>query len=107
MANNLSRRIPEIEDMQREHQYITPEPMVQSKGYNMNFYTNLKDVLGETLWATYQKTNDITGGELGRAMENAYYNIDIQKGDYGVSLEKNAYIDDLPQDYKLTLSKRF
>ena len=35
------------------------------------------------------------------------YIININSGDYGLQFEKNAYIDNMKQDYKLTLSKRF
>lgn len=99
MANNLGRMMP------RENR--TVEPVRKIGNYNVEFNTNLKDVLGETLWSTYQKTNEITGGVLGQALEDSYYGINIDSGDYGLQFEKNAYIDDMKQDYKISLSKRF
>ena len=45
--------------------------------------------------------------EIGVLDNNGYTVLDIKSGDYGMSFEKNAYIDDIKQDYKLTLSKRF
>ena len=108
MANNLlSRQIPAINTMQSQNQNIPDEPDYQHGDVKMNFFSNRKDVLGESLWATYQKTNTMTGGALERAIDDSYYNINIHSGDYGISFEKNAYIDDMKQDYKLTLSKRF
>ena len=99
MPFNLGRMMP------RENS--TVEPIRKIGNYNVEFNTNLKEVLGETLWSTYQKTNEITGGALEQALEDSYYNIDISSGDYGLQFAKNAYIDDMKQDYKVTLSKRF
>ena len=108
MANNLlSRNIPAINTMQSQNQNIPDQPDYQSGDVKMNFFSNLQNVLGESLWETYQKTNTITGGALNRALEDSYYNFDANIGDYGIYIEKNAYIDDMKQDYKLTLSKRF
>ena len=75
--------------------------------YKVDFFSNLKDVLGDTLWDTYQKTNTITGGALTEAVKDSYFNIGVDSKDYRLQLEKNAYMDDSKQDYKLTLSKRF
>ena len=105
MANNSLQR--GFDDIQGQHQSQPVEPDYQSGDVKMNFFTNLKDVLGDSLWETYQRTNTITGGALNRAIEDSYYNFDTNIGDYGVSLEKNAYTDDMKQDYKITLSKRF
>lgn len=105
MANDsLSRG---FENIQGEHKVEPVEPDYQAGDVKMNFFSNLKDVLGDTLWETYQKTNTITGGALNKALEESYYNFDTNIGDYGVSIEKNAYMGDRKQDYKLTLSKRF
>ena len=75
--------------------------------YKVDVSSNLRDVLGETLWDTYEKTNTLTGGALDQVVQDSYYNINIDSGDYGLQFEKNTYIDDMKQDYKLTLSKRF
>ena len=75
--------------------------------YQIDFSSNLRNVLGETLWDTYEKTNTLSGGALDRVMQDSYYNINIDSGDYGLQFEKNAYIDDMKQDYKISLSKRF
>ena len=99
MPFNLGRMMP------RENK--TVDPVRKIGNYNVEFNTNLKEVLGETLWSTYQKTNEITGGALEQALEDSYYNIDISSGDYGLQFAKNAYIGDMKQDYKVTLSKRF
>jgi len=105
MANNSLQR--GFDDIQSQNQSQPVETGYQAGDVKINFFTNLKDILGDTLWETYQKTNTITGGALNRAVEDSYYNFDANIGDYGVSLEKNAYIDDMKQDYKITLSKRF
>ena len=105
MANNsLSRGFDTI---QTNNMTAPIEPDYRVGDVKLNFFSNLKNVLGDTLWETYQKTNTVTGGALNKAIEDSYYNFDANIGDYGVSLEKNAYIDDMKQDYKLTLSKRF
>ena len=105
--NLLSRQIPAVQNIQRENVTIPEAPDYQVGDYDVNFYTNLRNVLGETLWGAYEKTNTITGGALDKAVNDAYFNISVGSGDYGLQFEKNAYIDDLKQDYKLTLSKRF
>ena len=105
MANNSLQR--GFDDIQGQHKTMPAEPDYQSGDLKLNFFSNLKDVLGDSLWETYQRTNTITGGALSRAVEDSYYNFDANIGDYGISLEKNAYIDDMKQDYKITLSKRF
>ena len=46
MPFNLGRMMP------RENR--TVEPVRKIGNYNVEFNTNLKDVLGETLWSTYQ-----------------------------------------------------
>ena len=102
--NSLSRGFNTI---QGQHQSNPVEPDYQTGDVKMNFFSNLKDVLGDTLWETYQKTNTITGGALSKAVEDSYYGFDTNIGDYGLSFEKNAYMDDIKQDYKITLSKRF
>ena len=105
MANDsLSRGFHAI---QGQHKINPAAPDYQAGDLKLNFFSNLKDVLGDTLWETYQKTNTVTGGALEKAIEDSYYNFDANIGDYGVSFEKNAYIDDMKQDYKITLSKRF
>ena len=75
--------------------------------YQIDISSNLKEVLGETLWDTYEKTNTLSGGALDRVMQDSYYNINVNYEDYGLQFEKNTYIDDMKQDYKVTLSKRF
>ena len=99
--------MPEMERVQQEN-IITPKsPDYKVGDYEVNFFSNLKDVLGETLWSTYEKTNTITGGALERAVQDSYFNVNVSSGDYSLQLEKNALINDMKQDYKLTLSKRF
>lgn len=105
MANNSLQR--GFDDIQGQNQSIPETPTFQSGDAKLNFFTNFKDVLGDSLWETYQRTNTITGGALERAIDQSYYNVDFNVGDYGISVEKNAYIDDMKQDYKFTLSKRF
>ena len=107
MDNNLTRKMPELARVQSENVIVPEAPDYEIGDYDVNFYTNLKNVLGETLWGAYEKTNTITGGALDKAVQDSYFNISVGSGDYGLQFEKNAYIDDLKQDYKLTLSKRF
>jgi len=105
MANDsLSRG---LDNIQSQHRTTPIQPDYKAGDVKLNFFSNLKNVLGDTLWETYQKTNTITGGALEKAIEDSYYNFDANIGDYGISIEKNAYIDDMKQDYKVTLSKRF
>ena len=105
MANDsLSRGFSDIE---ARHRVDPVSPDYEAGDLKVNFFSNLKDTLGDTLWDTYQKTNTLTGGVLGEALEKSYYNIDANIKDYGLSLEKNSYMGDRKQDYQLTFSKRF
>ena len=106
-SNELLRKMPEIERIRQENATIPKAPDYTVGNYNVNFFSNLKDVLGETLWSTYEKTNTITGGALDKAVQDSYFNVSVSSGDYNLQLERNAFIDDMKQDYKLTLSKRF
>jgi len=105
MANNsLSRGIDSI---QQQYATMPIEADYKAGDYELNFFSNLKDVLGETLWSTYERTNTLTGGALEKAVQDSYFKVDIDYKDYGARLERNTYTDDMKQDYKLTLSKRF
>ena len=67
--NSLSRGFNTI---QGQYQSSPVKPDYQTGDVKMNFFSNLKDVLGESLWATYQKTNTMTGGALESAIDDSY-----------------------------------
>jgi hypothetical protein len=108
MGNSeLLRMFPEMQKVQDENIATSKAPDYKVGEYDVNFFSNLKDVLGETLWNTYERTNTLTGGALEKAVYDSYFNVNVSSGDYNLQLERNAFIDDMKQDYKLTLSKRF